>query len=314
MQTPKWLNESTLIILSFFCIYFIWGSTYLATAWVFDMFPPFLMLGLRMTAAGLLLLFFSYKGLKGLTWKQVLNAAYFGILILGIGTGCCMWAIQFMDSGLVALIVGAQPLALVLMGWLLLKNRPSVWRMLGVLLGMLGMFVLIQQDKIQTDPGAYKGIIAVSVSILAWSFSALYIKKADMPKSKLTSAALQMLAAGGVLLLVSWGFQEPISQLSTQFSWLSIACLGYLIVFGSIVAYSAYNYLLMVEDPNKVATTTYVNPVIALFLGWCFNNEQLSLQALIAATVLIIGVVFIVGKEPNWAKWRQRRLQVRLKK
>lgn len=283
-----------LIPISFFCIYFIWGSTYLATDWAFESFPPFFMTAVRLLAAGLLLLSISFKGYKEATRKQISNAAFFGVLILAIGSGGAMWSVLYLDTGMASLMIGAEPLVLVILSWILVGQRASIQKMLGVLLGMVGMYILISQETITTSPEAYKGIIAISIAILGWTIGAIYVKSSDLPASKIANTAIQMLAGGGVLMLVSILVQEDIASIADRFTWTAFFSLLYLMFFGSIIAYTAFNYLLLKEDPRKVATATYINPIIALILGWYFNNEVITIQSLLAATILILGVVFII--------------------
>ncbi|WP_264793003.1 EamA family transporter [Aureispira anguillae] len=294
MKLSDLRSDRYLIPISFFCIYFIWGSTYLATDWAFESFPPFFMTAIRLLMAGGLLLSVSYKGYKTATSKQIRNAAFFGFLILGIGSGGAMWSVLYLDTGMASLIVGCEPLVLVVFSWLLIGQRASMQKMLGVALGMVGMYILVSQDAITTSPDAYKGIIAVSVAIMGWTLGAIYMKGSDLPTSKIANTAIQMLTAGFVLLLVSLVLQEDIASIANRFTWKAFWSLLYLMFFGSIIAYTAFNYLLIKEDPRKVATATYINPIIALLLGWYFNNEVITSQSLCAATILILGVVFII--------------------
>jgi drug/metabolite transporter (DMT)-like permease len=290
-------SDRYLIPISYLCIYVIWGSTYLATDWAFEAFPPFFMTGVRFVTAGLLLLAFSYKGVKNATKNQVKNAALFGILILGIGSGGTMWSVLYLDTGMASLIVGCEPLLLVILSWVLIGQRASFQKLFGVGLGMVGMYILISQETITTSPDAYKGIIAISISIVSWTVGSIYIKRMDMPESKVANTSIQLLAAGFVLLMVSTIFQENLSSIPARFTWKAFFCLLYLLFFGSIIAYSAFNYLLLKDDPRRVATVTYINPIIALALGAYLNDEVITSQSAWAATILILGVVFIIRKD-----------------
>lgn len=287
-------SERWTIRIAFICIYFIWGSTYLATDWALQAFPPFMMIAVRFLAAGLLLLAFSYRAYAHTNAKQVQNALLQGVLILGIGSGASMWAVQYLDSGIASLIVGCEPLVLVFFLWFFMNQRPSWQKLFGVALGMLGMYILFSQKTISSKPEAYKGVWAIAIAIIAWVFGAIHIKKFDAPSSKVLHTAIQMLSSGVFLLIISFVVQEGLNTIPARFTWLAFGCFLYLMVFGSLIAYSAFNYLLIKEDPSKVATATYINPIIALFLGWYFNDEILSHQALLAAVVLILGVVFII--------------------
>ncbi|WMX17346.1 MULTISPECIES: EamA family transporter [unclassified Aureispira] len=297
MNLEKLRSDRYLIPIAYFCIYFIWGSTYLATDWAFQSFPPFFMTAIRFITAGLILLSISYQGVKTATVKQLKNAAFFGILILGIGSGGTMWSVLYLDTGMASLIVGCEPLLLVLLSWLLVGQRASFQKLLGVGLGMIGMYILVSQETITTNPDAYKGIIAISIAIVSWTIGSIYIKQMDMPESKVANTAIQMLAAGFVLFMVSTVLQEDLTTIPARFTWKSFFSLLYLLFFGSIIAYSAFNYLLLKDDPRKVATVTYINPIIALALGAYLNDEVITTQSAWAATILILGVVFIIRED-----------------
>lgn len=294
MNVDSLRSERLLVPLAFFCIYFIWGSTYLATDWALEAFPPFIMIAVRFILGGLILLAFSYRAYATTTSLQLKNAMLLGILILGIGSGGSMLSVQYLDSGIASLIVGCEPLVLVFFLWFFLKKRPSIQTLFGVALGMLGMYILVSQDSISTSTEAYKGILAIAIAIIGWSTGSVYVKKADLPPSKVFNTSVQMLTSGVFLLITSFIVQEDLTTIPNQFTWVAFGSFLYLMFFGSIIAYSAFNYLLIKEDPSKVATATYINPIIALFLGWYYNNELISLQALIAAVVLILGVFFII--------------------
>ncbi|MDC0230898.1 EamA family transporter [Aureispira] len=302
MTLRQLLSHSFLIPVSFFCIYFIWGSTYLATDWAFESFPPFYMTGFRLLVAGMLLLTFSYKHLKTTSTIQLRNSAFFGVLILAIGSGASMWSVLYLDTGMASLMIGCEPLVLVIFLWLLMGKKPSIQKIIGVAFGMAGMYILLSQKTIVTSPDAYKGIIAICISMLGWTIGSIYLKGANVPASKILNTAIQMLAGGVVLLFVGLLVREDLSTIPQYFTWKAFGSFLYLILFGSIIAYSAFNYLLMKEDPRKVATVTYINPIVAMFLGWFFNNEIITIQSLAAALVLISGVVFILKDKDEVVK------------
>ena len=299
MNLQLLLSDRILIPVSFFCIYFIWGSTYLATDWAFESFPPFFMTGFRLITAGILMLAFSYKHLKTTSTIQMRNSAFFGTLILAIGSGASMWSVLYLDTGMASLMIGCEPLVLVIFLWLLMGKKPSIQKIIGVAFGMAGMYILLSQQTITTSPDAYKGIIAICISMLGWTIGSIYLKGANVPHSKILNTAIQMLTGGVVLVFVGVLVREDLSSVPQYFTWTAFGSFLYLILFGSIIAYSAFNYLLMKEDPRKVATVTYINPIVAMFLGWFFNNELITIQSLVAALVLISGVVFIIrDKDP----------------
>ncbi|MAT56056.1 MAG: hypothetical protein CMN32_16410 [Saprospirales bacterium] len=288
-------NRTSLLVLAAFAtIYIVWGSTYLANWYAIHEIPPFLMSGSRFVMAGILLLIASLAIEKQLpTAAQLKNAAWVGFLLLTAGTGMLVWSEQFISSGMVALMTALQPLLVVLLMWMMKGKRPSLQTMLGTGLGMLGMVFLVGQDQFVSDARSLIGIGAIFLALLSWGYASIKVAELDLPKSKLLSAGLQMLFGGLVLVLISVVSGEAgsfdVSAMTARgfWSWM------YLIVFGSILAFSAFNYLLVKSTPEKVATANYVNPVVALLLGWGLNNELITNQSLVAAAFMLTGVVFI---------------------
>lgn len=296
----KWTRppEKTLIIAAFAAIYLIWGGTYILNHWALASFPPFLLAGSRFLVAGLILGVFFLPSLRSISRKQLFNATWVGILLLGIGTGAITYALQFIDTGLAALVVAFEPLVVVLLMWLVLSQRPSFMALTGCAVGIVGIYVLVSQNSIMTDGDTLFGMSLITISLLSWAIGSVYITKLSLPAPKGLSAAVQMVASGLFLLLVSLIFQEDPSKLSHSFEWRAIMAWTVLVFFGSIITYSAFNYLLIKSSPDKVATTTYVNPIVALLLGWGLNNEQISNQSILAAIILLAGVFFIsLGKK-----------------
>ncbi len=282
-----------LIIISFAAVYLIWGGTYILNYWSLATFPPMFLAGSRFTVAGLVMLPFFTKRMGVVTSKQLLNAVLMGLLMLSLGTGSVVYALQFVDTGLTALTVAFEPAIVVLLMWWILGNPPTMKTMAGVILGIMGMTVLVTQREIITDETTLFGFSLVLIALVSWAVGSIYISKLDMPASKGLSAAIQMLGAGLVLIVFSLAIREDIPQVWLNYDLRAIISWSVLVVFGSIIAYSAFNFLLLHTSPDKVATTTYVNPVIAMILGWSLNNEELSSQSLIAALILLTGVFFI---------------------
>jgi len=300
-----------LIPLCFAIIYLVWGSTYLANWYAIQDIPPFFMSGSRFFTAGLLLYGASLLlGAGRPTAKQWKNTAFIGILLLAVGTGSMVWSEQFINSGMVALMAAFQPLLIVLMMWQMYGKRPSMRTITGTALGMVGMTFLVGQDHFMSDKQSLIGIAVIFLAIIAWGFASIKVAKLVMPSSKLQGAAMQMLIGGSVLLAVSFafgemtGFQPEALPARAVWSWI------YLVGFGSIVAFSAFNYLLVKSTPDKVATANYVNPVVAMLLGWWLNNEGITNQSLIAAVLLLTGVVFINTRVKLKRGWMNRPLPI----
>lgn len=293
----RFSREQLAIIGAFAIVYIVWGSTYLFNYLAIQTIPPFLMSGSRFFTAGVLL--FSYAYWRNRQWPSPLhwrNAFFLGILFLAVGTGGVVWAEQYVATGIASLVVALEPLVVIFMMWGILHKRPAFKSLVGVGLGILGMVILVGQTEFTANTNTLIGIGAILISILSWGYASVAMPKYEMPKSRLQSTAIQMIAGGLSLLLFSFITGEyrsfSFETLTAQSVWSWV----YLIIFGSIIAFSCFNFLLLKVSPDKVATTNYVNPVVALWMGWMFNNEILSNQSLLAAGILLIGVFLIITK------------------
>ena len=287
-------NNVVLIILAFFSIYVIWGSTYLLNKIAVTELPPFFLASIRFVTAGLLI-FIICKFLKiniKITRIQLINTAIAGFLFLTFGNGLIVWALKFVDSGFAALEISAQPLVVLVMMRLLQGKKIQAMSVIGVVLGVIGIYLLVSQKQIISKEGTILGIIMIFFCMLSWGYGSLFVAKANLPSNYFVNTGYQMITGGIMLSIASLLFGESWSvpsEWSTDVKYSMII----LILFGSIVAFTSFNYLLKVVSPEKVATSTYVNPIIALLLGWYFLNEQITLQSAIAAIVLLTGVYFI---------------------
>ena len=290
-KTPSSLP---LIIVSFAIVYLVWGAAYLFVAFAVEEIPPFLMAGSRFliaTALTFLILLVTRK-VQRPTQDQIKNAAFAGVLFLGLGTGGVAWALQFLDTGFAALFISGEPLVIVFMMWLVNKTRPPSKTFIGVFLGIFGVFLLVSQREIVSGPQDWKGLMAIIVSMLSWGYGTIFVSNADLPRPQILNSAIQMLAGGFVLIVISKIVGEPNAD------WFNLKAMtwfafGFLVIFGGIIVFTAFNYLLQHVTPDKVATSTYINPLIALVLGWWLRDEILTFQSLIAAVILLSGVFFI---------------------
>jgi len=288
------MSERWLVIGAFAATYIIWGSTYMFNYWAIDTIPPFFMSGMRFFVAGLLLYAWGiYKKEPIPTTKEWGNTALIGNLFLSIGTGLAVWALQWLDTGVTSLLVAFDPLLIMLLLWLLVGQKPRGMAIIGAFVAIAGMSLLIDQPQFTDSEGAKWGLMAMAVALFSWAIASIYVSRIKLPESRLRSSAMQMITGGGALLLYSifsgeaFTFSWSKLSLSSTLSWV------YLVFLGSIIAFSSFNYLLAKVSPEKVATNTYVNPVVALFLGWTFNNEIITSQSILASAVLITGVFFI---------------------
>ena len=288
-------RRTWLIIISFLIIYLVWGSTYLANAWGVAYIPPFLLGGTRFVIAGLILLTFSwFVEPISITRNQLKNSAFVGFMLFTVGNGLAVWALKFIESGISAVVISLQPLVVALMLWIFQSKKPNSGTWGGIALGICGMLLLVGQPKFVADPSALLGFGGLIIALLAWGYISIWMPIADLPKSMFQRTALQMLLGGMTLLILSPIIGEwkdfNIETVPARAYW----ALVYLIVFGSLMAMTAFNYLLANVSPTKVVTNTYVNPVIAVFLGWWLNNEEITFQTIAAAGLLLTGVFFII--------------------
>lgn len=293
-------SQSIKIALAFSAIFVIWGTTYLAIRIAVETIPPFMMAGTRFLIAGsLVFIFLLVRGVpipRRFHWR---SAIIVGALLLLGGNGLVTWSEQEIPSGMAALIVATVPIWMMLFEWLIFRGRPPNKQVvIGVFIGFLGIFLLVGPAQLvgNTEFGSVSLMVLLMAPIL-WSFGSLYSRKVKLPDNVFMSTAIEMLAGGIILLLVGLIVGET-SQLNiSQFSLQSIGAMLYLTVFGSIVAFTSYVWLLKTVQPSKVATYTYVNPVIAVFLGWFILNEAITPLSIVAIVAIILSVVLITARQ-----------------
>jgi drug/metabolite transporter (DMT)-like permease len=282
------------LIAAFAAVYIIWGSTYLAIRYAVLTLPPFLLAGARFTIAGLILCAVAaVRGETRPTAPQWRSATIMGALLLLGGNGAVVWAEQTVPSGITALLVAIVPLWLVLLEWLRTKQRPVTGVLIGVLVGLAGMIELIGVDSLR-GRGAVPviGAIVLIVGSLSWAVGTLYGKTANLPRGLFGSGS-EMLC-GGLTLLVAAVVTGELNGFDVQaVSSTSLLAVLYLIAFGSLIAYTAYSWLVHNASPATIGTYAYVNPVVAVFLGWAIAGEPVTTQTLIGATIIVAAVALI---------------------
>lgn len=292
-------------------LYFIWGSTYLAIRFAIDTLPPFLMAGVRFLVAGSVLLAWAKaRGAEGPTGRAWQTAALSGALMLGCGNGSVVWAEQFVPSGMVALLIATVPLWIVLQDWGWGRGgRPSFEVLSGILWGFLGVAVLVTGSEIgRATLQDLLGGFLVLVGAGTWAAGSLVARYGARPTSAELGNGIQMLAGGSLLVLAgllrgeAWGF-----ELGTV-SRTSIFALMYLIVFGSLVAFSSYIWLLRNTTPAVASTYAYVNPVVALVLGWALAGEPLTPRTLLAAFIILSAVMVITTRRSRGGPPERRQV------
>ncbi|HYP00831.1 MAG TPA: EamA family transporter [Pyrinomonadaceae bacterium] len=299
-------RSSVLLIAAFAAVYIFWGSTYLAIKYAIETLPPFLMAGTRFVFAGSILIVWArfskdYEPPQPVHWRTSLIV---GTLLLLGGNGGVVFAERHLSSSLAALLVATEPFWIVLLSWLWLKGARPNWKVaLGLAVGFFGVWLLIsgQDTSGATRHGSMQlfATIAVIAAALSWATGSIYGLRAPVPKSSFLTAGMQMFSGGLVLLLVSLLAGEwssfKLSEVSGN-SWLGLL---YLIVFGSLIAFTAYSWLLKNVPPAMVATYAYVNPIIAVFLGWLIAGESFTGQMLIGAVVIVGSVALITSSREN---------------
>ncbi|MFK7746827.1 MAG: EamA family transporter [Kordia sp.] len=293
---PK--SSKVLIILAFFAIYIIWGSTYLLNKVAVTELPAFFLASCRFLCASVLIFVIAKVSGKNLsiTQKQLTNSIFVAFLFMVSGNGLFVWALKYLDSGFTALLASTQPLFVLLLMRILDNKKMQAKSIIGVALGIFGMYLLVSQRELVTDEDTLIGILLVFVCVIGWSFASVFVSKADLPKNHLVSTGYQMGIAFIMLSIVSLCLGE---EWTSPFAWSSDVqwSMFLLIIFGSLVAFTAFNYLLKEVSTEKVSTASYVNPVVALLLGWWILDEELTTQSIVAACILLAGVYFITSRK-----------------
>jgi drug/metabolite transporter (DMT)-like permease len=289
------MNKKLYTIGALLIVYIFWGATYLAIRFAVQTIPPFLMAGTRFLVAGLAV--YLYARLTGAARprrEHWLDAGLVGAMLLLGGNGLVSWAEQLVDSSIAALLIATVPLWMILMGMLGRGGRrPSPVVIGAIALGFVGIGILVQPAA----PGAVRispvGIGALLAGAFFWALGSLFSRRARLPEAPLLAVGMQMLV-GGALLVLTAGLCGEWSRFAPgQVSALSLTGMGYLILFGSIVGYSAYIWLLKNADPTWVSTYAFVNPIVAVFLGWLLAHERLTARSVWATAVIILSVVVI---------------------
>ena len=293
MRLKVWIALAT--------IYVVWGSTFLAIAVVVRDLPPFLAMAMRHLAAGALVfawVMVRRRESEPLGWKQWGAAFVFGGALFLMGHGLLAWAQQEVPSGIAALLVGTIPLWFAILARIFLGERLGGRALAGLALGFAGLFLLV-------DPSGEEGAepvwaLVIVLGALGWVAGSLYSQRSPLPKDTLLGAGMGMLAGGTLLLAVS-GIRGEYDD--AAFTTDALLATAYMVVVGSLIGFSAYVWLLKTVPASTVSTYAYVNPVIAVFLGWAFNDESITSRTLVAGAAIVIGVALMVSrsveKEPE---------------
>ena len=279
----------TLLIACLAIVYVVWGSTYLAIHFVVDGIPPLVSSALRNFCAGpILLAFLKWRGAPWPTWRQWRNGALIGFMMMGLGNGFVCLAETRVPSGLAALIISGTPVFAILFAWSLFGVRPRVLEWLGIVLGLAGMGLLNLDMHAAASP-LYIGLLFIGGA--AWAAATVLQPRLDLPKGPM-SAAVQMLGGGASLVVMAALHGERLDVAAVPWSsWLALA---YLVIFGSLVAYTAFVYVINHSRPALATSYAYVNPVVAVGLGVLFAGESVSVPMLVGMAVILAGVGLVV--------------------
>lgn len=284
------------VLLAFGAIYFFWGATFLSIRVAIESIPPLSMAGIRFLIAGAILYVWArrhHERPSGAQWRAA--ALIGGLLMLG-GNGGVSFSEQFIPSGMAALIVATIPIWIVLLEWLHGDTRPNLAVLIGLLLGLGGIALLVEHGQATGNSSAtLLGIMILLPASIAWAAGSYYSRQVDQPSSPLLATAMQMLAGGAWLCLAGALTGETGALRLDRITPTSALGLLYLIIFGSLLGFTAYIWLLRVSKPAIVSTYAFVNPVVAVFLGWVFFQEPITAQMILAAGIITAGILLIIS-------------------
>jgi drug/metabolite transporter (DMT)-like permease len=285
------------LIAALAAVYVIWGSTYLAIRFAVETLPPFLMAGIRfLVSGGVLYAWARFRGAAKPDWLHWRSAFIIGTLLLLGGNGGVVWAEQFVPSGLAALLITSEPFWVVLLVWLMPGgHRPTGGVILGLLLGLFGITLLVGPGSLLDGRGVHLGGASILfLASLSWAAGSLYSSKARLPGSAVLSTGMQMLA-GGIVLTIFGILMGDWNRLVWQdVSSRSMFSLAYLTLFGSIVGFSSYFWLLRNTTLTRASTYAFVNPVVAVILGWAFAGEAITPRTLAATAIIVVAVMLVI--------------------
>ena len=282
------------LLLAFFAIYVIWGSTYLAIRYAVETIPPLMVAGLRHSLAGLALFAWAWSRGYRPALREWRASLVLGIFYFVIGHGSLHWAETVVPSGLAALLIASEPIWIAVMAALVSQGERLTWKtVIGLLLGIAGVALLMGDEAASGNRAVLIGSIAILLGTISWSVGVMYSRTSHLPRNAAARAGMPEIMGAAILLLVA-GFTGEFSRfhfaaISPRSAW----SLLYLITFGSIIAFTAYTWLLDHVSPTLVSTHTYVNPVIAVLLGWLWAGEVINLRVLEAGLLTLLAVFLI---------------------
>lgn len=297
------------VLAAFAAIYFFWGTTYLGIALAIETIPPFIGGGARFLVAGFAMyLWLRWRSPRPLAEVNLPVAVVVGVLLSGIGNGFVTWAQQGIPSGIAALIVTAVPVLVLLLDWAFFSKRsPTLQALVGTALAVAGVATIVIHTRSLSGEAQPIYLVSLLAAVAGWSLGTLVQKRVARPETALAFTCVQMIFGGLFQLLMSLVDREWSHFEVAQVSWSSALALLYLIVFGSILTFNCYLWLLTRVPATKVTTYALVNPVVALFLGALVLDERLTALALTAAGLVLLGVALVLFQDSIWLKNLRRR-------
>ncbi len=304
---PKTAPSRLWIILAFFAIYVVWGTTYLAIRFAVETIPPLVTAGVRHSVAGVILLSIAWSRGFRPSKRHFIAGTVLGALFFLIGHGSLHWAEKYIASGLAALLVATEPLWILLVGAAMRQQAINWLNGAGLLLGLAGVAILTSHE-FTTRTSLTTAIVAVLIGAGSWAVGVCVSPRLRLPEHLVGRAAVPLLC-GAPMLLIAAGLTGEFSAvhwsaISTR-SWLGLA---YLIVFGSVIAFTAYSWLLQHCSATLVATHTFVNPLVAVLVGWLWASEPLNFRV-IAATAVILAAIILIQRGDRHANWQAEAVQ-----
>ncbi|MBA4853890.1 EamA family transporter [Emticicia sp. BO119] len=301
------MSYKTNLIIALGLVYVVWGSTFLGMKYAIEVLPPMMVSCLRFLTGGVLLFIFTlWKGYGIPKATQIRGAVLVGVMLSGIGNCAVAFALRFMPSGLVALLVATLPAWMIMLDfWFFSKTKPTLIGLVGLIVGLFGMVYLLDitnpANTANREVAIFPALLVFAGSV-AWAFGSLKSPYLLLPRP-LQSTAIQMIAGGIFSLTMSLIFEDNHLQAIRNMTFETYMAVLYLIIVGSYVGYSAYLWLINNAPPQLTATYAYVNPVVAFFLGWIFKGELLTTRSLIASSIVLTGVILMtIGRRKPASK------------
>ena len=289
-------SESLRVTLCFLAVYLIWGSTYLGIRYAIETLPPLIMAGVRYLLAGAIVFAWGLRSGTSPTVHNWREAALLGGLFFLGGNGAVVWAEQRIPSGIASLLIATMPLWVVLLDWLRPGgSRPHPLVGVGVALGFGGLLLLVSANGADSTRIDTAGAVVLVAGALSWAIGSLHARRADLPRSLPLASGMEMIAGGMLLVLGGLVGGELGGVRLEAISARSVLAFGYLVIFGSIVAFSAFTYLIEAAPPSRVSTYAYVNPVVAVVLGWLLAGEVVTARTVTGAAVIVGAVAMVTA-------------------